>query len=104
MILPARLAVTAETGTSTRARQVSRQFSQRAIDKQLIARNGSRITLLNRVFNPCASESISLVNRAINSDEPWSLKLERSSARVRRKKWLRMSNRVNCITSATSTS
>ena len=30
MILPARLAVSAETGTRTSARQVSRQFSQRA--------------------------------------------------------------------------
>ena len=36
MIWPARLAVSAETGTRTSARQVSRQFSQMAMPRQLM--------------------------------------------------------------------
>ena len=47
---------------------------------------------------------MSLVNRAISSDEPWSEKLARSRLIVRRKKTLRMSKSVNCMTAATSTS
>ena len=84
MILPARLAVRAETGTRTRVKQVKRQLRHIATPKQLNARSGSRITLPSRVLSPCATESMSLVNREINSAEPWSLKLERSSAIVRR--------------------
>ena len=47
---------------------------------------------------------MSLVNRVISSDEPWSEKLARSRLIVRRKNTLRMSKRVNCMTSATRTS
>jgi hypothetical protein len=86
MILPVRLAVNTEIGTSTIVRRVSRQFIQSAKPRQEAARSGSRMTLLSRVFNPWPTESMSLVNREINSADPWSLKLDRSSAMVRRKK------------------
>ena len=56
------------------------------------------------VLSPCPNESMSFVNRAISSEEPWSEKLARSRLIDRRKNMLRMSKRVNCITSATSTS
>ena len=56
------------------------------------------------VLRPWPNESMSLVNRAISSDEPWSEKLARSRLIVRRKNRLRMSNSVNCMTSATRTS
>ncbi len=52
MIAPARLAVSAETGTRISARQVSRQFSQIAMERQEMIRNGSRITLLNKRVQP----------------------------------------------------
>ena len=70
MILPARLAVSPETGTSTIASSVSRQFSHMAILRQLIARSGSRTTLPSKVFRPWLSESMSLVNRDISSEDP----------------------------------
>ena len=64
------MVVYAETGTSTSARQVSRQFSQSAPHKQVMIRNGSRTTLLMTVLNPCAIESMSLVNRDMSSGRP----------------------------------
>jgi CheY-like chemotaxis protein len=45
MICPARLAVRAETGTRIRARQVSRQLSQMARLRQLIARKGPHVMM-----------------------------------------------------------
>ena len=61
-------------------------MNQSAPPRQLTNRSGSRITLLISVFKPWPNESMSLVNRAISSDEPWSEKLARSRSIVRRKK------------------
>ena len=104
MILPTRYVVAAEIGTSTRVKRVSRQLNASAPPRQDAIRSGSRIILLMSVLRPCPKESMSLVNRAISSEEPWSEKLARSRLTVLRKKVLRMRNSVNCITSATSTS
>ena len=77
---------------------MSRQLIQSAPPRQLANRIGSRITLLMSVFRPWPNESMSLVNRVISSEEPWSEKLARSRLIVRRKNMLRMSNSVSCIT------
>ena len=56
------------------------------------------------MLSPWPNESMSLVNRVISSDEPWSEKLARSRLIVRRKNTLRMSKSVSCMTEATSVS
>ena len=66
-------------------RHVSRQLNQSAPPRQLAIRIGSRTSLLISVTSPWPNESISLVNRAISSDDPWSEKLARSRLIVRRK-------------------
>ena len=93
-----------EIGTRISVKQVSRQLNQSAPPRQLANRSGSRITLLISVLSPWPNESMSLVNRVISSDEPWSEKLARSRLIVRRKKTLRMSKSVSCMTEATSVS
>ena len=104
MTLPTRNVVAAEIGTSTSVRHVSRQLIQSAPPRQVANLIGSRTNLLMSVFRPWLNESISLVKRVISSEDPESEKLARSRLIVRRKNLLRISNRVFCITSATSTS
>ncbi len=84
MTLPTRYVAAAETGTRIKVRQVSRQLNQNAPARQVTIRNGSRTTLLINVLRPCESDSMSLVNRDINSAVPLSEKRARSSASVRR--------------------
>ena len=93
MILPTRNVVAPEMGIKIMVRQVSRQLIQRPRVKKVTIRMGSRITLLISVLSPWPNESMSLVNRAISSDEPWSEKLARSRLIDRRKNMLRMSKR-----------